>query len=347
MNQDCSITCNSPAEAVAVVPYLLGFHPAESLVVLGLIDRTVDFTVRYDLPPPDCTDFSGVATLIARQGIERVLILGYGPPDLVTATLDGVRGALAFARVKVDDMIRVADGRWWSYEGGPADGTPCAPGLAAQAVYHGMVALPDRKALMAKVSPVEGAERAEMTAATERARRRARDEMTGDVERWVRSAAREAVRRAERAARDGQQLSADEVAWLGVLLVSPVVLEHVAERTGPDHWRVRLWTDVVRRVDPMLAPGPACLLAYAAWQAGDGALARVAVDRALREDPLHRLAGTLDRLLAAGIRSHSLVVLPPFKARRRPRTGAQREASARPGSGGGRRRRRGARRRSL
>jgi hypothetical protein len=95
---------------VAVVPYLLGFHPAESLVVLGLIDRTVDFTVRYDLPPPDCTDFSGVATLIARQGIERVLILGYGPPDLVTATLDGVRGALAFARVKVDDMIRVGGG---------------------------------------------------------------------------------------------------------------------------------------------------------------------------------------------------------------------------------------------
>ena len=38
---------------------------------------------------------------------------------------------------------------------------------------------------------------------------------------------------------------------------------------------------MLRRVEPAYVPAPACLLAFAAWRAGQGALARVAVDRAL------------------------------------------------------------------
>lgn len=41
---------------------------------------------------------------------------------------------------------------------------------------------------------------------------------------------------------------------------------------------------------------------HLAWWAGDGALAREAVDRALRIDPTHRLAGLLLRLLDSGVR---------------------------------------------
>jgi uncharacterized membrane protein YgcG len=249
----------------------------------------------------------------------------------------------------------------------PADGTPCSPGLAAEAVYQGMVALPDRKALVASVSPVEGEARREMTAATERARQR-RAALT-DVLR----AGRQAVREAERVARAVRQLSADEFAWLGVLLVDPLVLDYAIERSGPEEWRVRLWTEVVRRVEPGFVPGPACLLGFAAWRAGEGALARVAVDRALTADVGHRIAAVLDRLLASGIRPYALVAMSPPPGRRRgaersrgdggrPESGGGRvgNGGGRPGSGGGRagvdgrrmgkegerRRRRGTRRRS-
>jgi hypothetical protein len=315
MTPDCSITAGSPAEAVAVTPYVLGFHPSDSLVVLGLIGRTVDFAVRYDLPPPGFPDvYDEAAEIIARQGADRVVVLGYGPPGRVTPSALDLARALGAAGVSVANTVRVYEGRWWSYmSDGPADGTPCSPGLAAEAVYQGMVALPDRKSLVASVSPVEGEARREMTAATERARRRRAGLTDGDVPR----AGRQAVREAERVARAARQLSADEFAWLGVLLVDSLVLDYAMERSGPDDWRIRLWTEVVRRVEPGFVPGPACLLGFAAWRAGEGALARVAVDRALTANVGHRMAAVLDRLLASGIRPHALVAMSSPAGRRR------------------------------
>jgi hypothetical protein len=243
--------------------------------------------------------------------------------------------SLRMVGVRIAEVIRVADGRWWSYRGGPADGTPCAPGLAAEAVYRGMVALPDRKALVAKVAPIEGRAREEMTAATGRARSLATDLAAKDLKArraglWMRRAGREAVREAETTARAGRELGADQVAWLGVLLVNQVVLDYAIDRSGPEEWRLRLWQQVTQWVDPSQSAGPACLLAFAAWQAGDGSLARVAVDRALRENVGHRLAGTLDRLLAAGIRPFPPEGGPPRsrpgrppRASRPPRTEAR------------------------
>jgi hypothetical protein len=58
-------------------------------------------------------------------------------------------------------------------------------------------------------------------------------------------------------------------------------------------------------------PGPATLLAYASWRVGNGALARVALDRALVRDPSHRFAILLDRLLAAGISNEAVEDLDP------------------------------------
>jgi hypothetical protein len=133
--------------------------------------------------------------------------------------------------------------------------------------------------------------------------------------------------------------AADEVAWLGVLLVERAVLGYAMDRghNGAE-WQIRLWTDVLRRVERGFVPGPACLLAFLAWRSGDGALARVAIDRALEDEPGHRTAIVLDDLLGAGIGPRALArPTPPARSRGR-----------RPGRAGGRRSSaRGARRRSL
>src|SRR4051812_23652847 len=45
-----------PGELLAALPYLLGFHPRDSLVVLafgGRSGRRVGLTQRVDLPPPE------------------------------------------------------------------------------------------------------------------------------------------------------------------------------------------------------------------------------------------------------------------------------------------------------
>ncbi len=64
-----------------------------------------------------------------------------------------------------------------------------------------------------------------------------------------------------------------------------------------------LWTDITRRAAPAPAPAaaPATLLALTAWRQGQGALASVALDRALAADPHYRLAHLIDHALFHGI----------------------------------------------
>jgi Domain of unknown function (DUF4192) len=63
---------------------------------------------------------------------------------------------------------------------------------------------------------------------------------------------------------------------------------------------LRLWTDVVRRAQPGYTAAPASLLAFTAWQDGNGVLANVALDRALSDRPGYSMATLLRQLVTAG-----------------------------------------------
>jgi len=103
----------------------------------------------------------------------------------------------------------------------------------------------------------------------------------------------------------------DRVAWLGVLLTHVRVRDEAWVRIEPDRPEpyIILWREVLRRVETRYAAAPACLLAYAAFLAGDGGLANVALDRAEEADPDYTMAGLLRDVIQAG--------LPPAAARLR------------------------------
>jgi hypothetical protein len=296
----------SPAELLAVVPYTLGFHPSDSLVVAAVRDRGLLFAARHDLPEDaaDDGDADHLATVVARQNVDGVVLIGYGEPRRVTPTVLRTSEAMGRRGVTVVDELRVTDGRWWSYRCTdpsccPPGGLPCLPAdsvVAAEATYAGEVALPDRAALVAQVAAVTGAERAAMTAALGRARQR-----LAELGGAVRRAGRSAVREAERRYRSGGRLTDDEMALLGVLLTDRGVRDYAWERLGPQEWRLPLWIDAARRLDPALVALPAAMLAFTAWQCGRGALARVAVDRALAEAPADRMSRLLDQILTHGL----------------------------------------------
>jgi len=328
MTPDCTLIARNAAETVAVTPYLLGFHPSESVVVVGLAGGHVMFGARFDLPTDGFPGVLEIVALIARQRVPTVAVLGYGPEERVMPVAVVLGTELRFAGLQILDVIRVTGGRWWSFycrdpECCPPEGNPCRPEdsvAAAEAVYQGRVALPDRQALVARVAAVEGAARDEMTAATERVRERFGDALDQPGQ-WIALAGRRAIRDAERRAESGRPVTPDQVARLGVLLSIDEVLDYALERPGVEEWRLQLWIDVLRRVEPAYVPAPACLTSYVAWRLGDGPLARVAIDRALRVDPRHRMAGVLDRVLSAGVGPASLITLrPPGSPDRRRRT---------------------------
>ena len=80
-------------------------------------------------------------------------------------------------------------------------------------------------------------------------------------------------------------------------------------RMDPEHREahLRLWTDLVRRARRRYLAAPASLLAFTAWQSGEGALANIAVDLALAADPGYSLAHLLRDIMDAGV--------PPSAAR--------------------------------
>ena len=61
----------------------------------------------------------------------------------------------------------------------------------------------------------------------------------------------------------------------------------------------QLWTECTRRAPALLDAAPATLLAVSAWLRGDGAMANVALDRALTSAPGYALAALLRDALGA------------------------------------------------
>jgi hypothetical protein len=154
-----------------------------------------------------------------------------------------------------------------------------------------------------------------MLQATERALRRAEDLIAAaprdaDAMRPVIDAGRAAVREAIGTYRRGGQITDDDqAAWLAVTLADLRVRDDAWARMDPKHRAAhrRLWTDVVRRATAPYVPAPASLLAFTAWQSGEGALANIAIERALAADPGYSMAHLIGQAVDAG--------LPPSAAR--------------------------------
>ncbi|MFI7208465.1 DUF4192 domain-containing protein [Micromonospora aurantiaca (nom. illeg.)] len=311
-DQPARLPVTSISDLLAAVPYLLGFHPADSLVAIGLTGHRIAVAARADLPTPaTIPDWAPVAArqhlaLLRNVDATAAILIGYGPATAVTPVVDAITPQLHAAGVTIFDTLRVTDGRYHSYQCQdplccPPDGVPFDPHYsptAVHAIVAGQTALPDRAALVASLAPTSSAGMAE---ASRRAQERAlAAQLSGGRAALIR-AGRKAVDEAFARYAADAVLTDDEVAWLAVLLADIAVRDHAGEATGTEPWHLALWTDITRRADPAYTAAPASLLALTAWRHGQGALAAVALDRALTADPHYRLARLIDDALRHGI----------------------------------------------
>jgi hypothetical protein len=280
-----------------------------------------------------------IAAVVAQHATEAVLI-GYGPANRVEPVMDAADEVYDSYHVPLLDLLRVDNNRYRSCRCQdpsccPAQGTEFDPGTSVAAAYAtvaGKVALPDRDALAATIAAVQGPARASLHRAAQQARdllaTRATAAATGRrdhepgrspapdpehrstpaaepvaaVKAMAQQAGQDAVVQAlDRYRHDGDTLTDDEAAWLILLLDHVSVRDFAFAHTTDASDDVRLWTDLTRRAEPGLVRAPASLLAFAAWRCGDGTLARLALDRALADDPTYRVAQLLSELLDSGI----------------------------------------------
>ena len=319
------LRADSPEALLTIVPHLLGFLPQASLVVIGTEPESdrIKVTLRYDLPdPPGAGAAAELAAhavgVLGSQQLTALVAVGYGSRALVDPVAGALRAAAAPAGIDIGDILRVEGRRYWSYlcteqACCPAAGTPFAPdrgAMFALARADGQV-LADRAAVAARVAPLGGLAAESMRQATRRAEQHVR-QLLARVRKSARLGAARQMIAAEglnamgsmiRTYRSGGRFATDyQVAWITVALRDLRVRDDAWARMDPEHADAhqRLWTDMTRRAQPGYVAAPASLLAFVAWQSGDGALANVALDRALADEPRYSMAQLLRQVITAG-----------------------------------------------
>jgi hypothetical protein len=314
-------------ELVGAVPVLIGFHPRESLVLLatgGESGRRLGLTLRIDLPPPERaarTEVEAVAAsavrgllLDAPAGAAVVVVGARGGADpphrvLVDRVVHALEGHGVDVHTAVWAESTTAGARWACYDPCGCVGTvpdPSSTPIAAAAVAGGQVVHVAREELERLVGPADAGRlrrreelliRAVDEAASCCAAAAADPPATDVVAAVIDPAIADAA--AGRLVLDDARVLA-----LAAALVDPAVRDIALLRcAGPDAAAAeQLWTALVRETPGPEAAEPAALLAVSALLRGDGALANVALDRAERAWPGHRLTTILRSVTEAGLR---------------------------------------------
>jgi hypothetical protein len=335
------VRLSDPGDIAAALPALIGFHPHESVLLVALGGPSggrLGLTVRADLPgrraSPDvaralarsvATDEpAGVVVAVVSEAPDDREPLPGPPVEEVVAGLphrDVVHDlvvALDALDIPVRDALLVRRGRWWSYDCtepccAPDGGTPLPAGvseLEVATVASGVVVERDRAALEARIAPLDGPALAAMEELAWRvgdrhARAGLADPGAGARRSW------DTVVRVLGRCRPGTtaRLGDRDVARVLWALADTRVRDRALTfALGDDAAAAEaLWTECTRRAPAPLDAAPATLLAVSAWLRGDGALANVALDRALASRPTYTFA----RLLAQGLAA----CLPPAELR--------------------------------
>ena len=307
---------SGPGEILAVLPSLCGFPPQESLVLLSLRGprSRLGLTARVDLPDPPAGPALAAlcADRMAGDGATQVVVVVLSEHGRREDLVGAVRDALEQRDVGVLEALHVSAGRWTSYTCAasccPAEGTPVptAPpvlGLVrAEQVATGRVVLPSRDDLVRSLAPPV------LLAATAAAQH-----LDQARQAWLRSRAEHGAAAARRSTLDHVQALLDRVA--GGTPVGPVDaavltvgLEDLQARDAVatliltrEQELLSLLVQVARQVVPP-DDAPVCtLVAWTAYARGDGALANVALDRALAGRPDYSLALLLRSCLDGGV----------------------------------------------
>jgi hypothetical protein len=95
------VTLRSANELLAVVPYLLGFHPSDSIVALCMRERRIGLIQRIDIPRREYQHLTAAALMpaLVANDPDAIVILGNESRDTV-AGVCAIIGAFAILPVK-------------------------------------------------------------------------------------------------------------------------------------------------------------------------------------------------------------------------------------------------------
>jgi hypothetical protein len=298
MPESAFLVANGPADFLATIPYLLGYHPSDCIVVVFITaDARVKcaFTFDRQTPPSQVVETS-IATASSANATA-AFVVGYGPMtdrDALTQIAERLHPA-----VSVQACMLVSDQRYYC----PNQGCPCTPAdgavldvasnvMAAEMTLQGRVALPSRQDVEASVvaDPDGQARTAALIAGQP-------SSLPDPVE---------VVRASMASADTGGRLSDEQAARLALALSTTAGRIAAWQATIGTPWQGQLWLDLTRRVPEQYVTTPANLLAWTAWLRSEPALARAAVTTASTATPGNTMSNLIGVLLSSPINPDTL-----------------------------------------
>jgi len=114
-------TLTSPHDLLAAIPFLIGYHPSDSLVLVAIKGDLVSMAMRVDYPKNENTDaYDLLAHHLKLDGADAALMLAYVPSDKPELYETGaeVLGYMAISllknSIKIRESIEVIGNRWRS-----------------------------------------------------------------------------------------------------------------------------------------------------------------------------------------------------------------------------------------
>jgi len=305
-------TLTSPHDLLAAIPFLIGYHPQDSLVLVALKDEAVGMAMRVDIPVGVSAEgYDLLASHFLRDGADGAFIVAYVGAGAVDPenVLINTSAALVRAGIDIKESLIVRNNRFRSMI--CSDLTCCPPegsvipdlGSSRIAAEHVIAGHPMPfenvdglvQSIAALPSSFESVWADEVQAFwvssdSEEIQELQRDGATAIIDLV-------GEYREGRGAQD-RELAARVIGRLSDIQVRDFALGSHTDESADYYWA--MWRDLLRIAPRGFVAPIACLFAAMAYERGEGALAHKGLDRGLGDDDQYSLAHLLRRVFTAG-----------------------------------------------
>ena len=305
-------TVTSPHDLLNALPFLIGYHPTNSLVLLSVKDDVLEMAMRIDYPidPSDGT-FKFLASHLSREGSDAALAVAYEPENIRDgeSVLARLADAISANDLPIRELILVRDGKFRSLLCSdeiccPPEGSPLpdfgSSRIAAEQVSQGRV-LPfdDLAGLAASIAAQPIARDFDWF---EKVATFEVDEKAKNLNALQRDGAESILTLADFFISEGNCSDLDLIARVLGRITDIQVRDYALgchdQESGDSYYQ--MWRRLLQMAPAGFVAPIASIFASIAYERGEGALAHRALDRALIDDADYSLAKLLRRVFATG-----------------------------------------------
>jgi hypothetical protein len=315
------IQIDGPANLLATVPYLLGFNPEKSLVIVavkGQHDQVV-VSMTLDLPDKmedlDATFMNNLKETLKRSGADGLVAIFY-----VDSNPQGLQSISELLMTEISsefhirDILWVYDHKWASYLCSdesccPKEGRSLEiekPSIARTELVLAGRSVATKKSDLKDFLEITTVNQDLIPLISQFARQKAKSEHNKTIEKWESTqfkflTAPKAFKELDLKLYARLLLGLTDIPVRDALLAHHIDLAQIKE--DPNQYLFQIaqnWAQVAKVAPQTFRPSICTCIAVFMWQAGEGILARSAVDFALAQDPQFHLAKLINNALDSG-----------------------------------------------